>query len=225
VRLEIFCGMIFVNLDPSATPLRSEFGFLEAEIRSFVPHIDRLKHVFDLPKRHHANWKASVENFSECYHCAPVHSWLVSNVIDPKTYRLTVRHRTQRHYIQTHDRNHDQNLWFLWPNTAFGLYPIPDFGEAFCIRHMYPVGLDETIYHYRWFADVDADPAAVIAYAKHHSTTTGDEDAAVAGGVQRGMYSLGFAEGLLLADPENGSTTEHAIAHFHGWVRRAMQEG
>ena len=200
-----------------------EFGFIEPELQKLQPNLEGYRHVFDLEKIHRCNWKASVENYSECYHCAPVHHYLVGNVIDPSTYQLTVHGRSQRHFIRTRDRKYEQNLWWIYPNTAFGFYPVPDFGEAFCIRHMYPLDHETTDYHYRWFVPPDRDPAVVIEYAKHHSTTTGDEDALVASGVQRGMRSPGFDRAILLANPEYGATSEHAIVHFQGWVKQSLE--
>jgi phenylpropionate dioxygenase-like ring-hydroxylating dioxygenase large terminal subunit len=223
VRLEIFCGMIFINLDSSARSFQEEFGFIEAELRKFAPEVENYQHVYDLEKIHRCNWKASVENYSECYHCAPVHHFLVANVIDPSTYELTVRGRTQRHFIRTRDRRQEQNLWWVYPNTGFGFYPVPNFGEVFCIRHMYPIDVETTDYHYRWFIPPNRDPAVVIDYAKHHAATTGDEDAAVAGGVQRGMRSIGFDQAILLANPKYGATSEHAIVQFQDWVRQSLE--
>jgi phenylpropionate dioxygenase-like ring-hydroxylating dioxygenase large terminal subunit len=223
VRLEVFCGMVFVSLDAHARPLQEEFGFLERGIRLRIPEIERQRLVYEHPLTHHCNWKASVENFSECYHCAPVHSYLTANVIDSDSYQLTVQGRSQQHFIKGRDAALEQHLWFLWPNTAFGLYPIPDFGMTFCIRNMYPVAIHETIYNYRWFVTDGLSEEKVVAYAKHHATTTGAEDAAVAGGVQRGMNSQGFRQGILLADPSHSATSEHAIAAFHRWVTDSLK--
>jgi carnitine monooxygenase subunit len=225
VRLEIFCGLVFVTLDANANPFREEFGFLEADIRKNVPGIEHQQLIFEYPARHGCNWKASVENFSECYHCSPVHKYLTSNVIDSASYQLTVKGRSQRHFIRGREAGLEQHLWFIWPNTAFGLYPIPDFGMTFCIRHMYPVTHNETIYHYRWFITPGLESTTVVDYAKHHAATTGAEDAAVATGVQRGMASRGFSHGILLANPGNSSMSEHAIAAFHRWVIEAAPAG
>jgi len=222
VRLEIFCGLVFVTLDDTAAPFREEYGALENDIRKIIPNIEQQTLVFEEPIVHRANWKASVENFSECYHCAPVHKYLTSSVIDADSYKLTIQGRSQRHFIRGLEAALEQHLWFIWPNTAFGLYPIPGFGMAFCIRHMYPVKIDETIYHYRWFAPDGVDPDRIVKYAREHAASTGAEDASVAAGAQRGMNSLGFSQGILLATPNQSSTSEHAIASFHRWVNDAL---
>ena len=42
VQVEIFCGMVFVNLDPQALPLSEQTGNLETEIRKYCPDVDNL---------------------------------------------------------------------------------------------------------------------------------------------------------------------------------------
>src|SRR5262249_30783107 len=147
---------------------------------------------------------------------------LLDNVIDAESYKLMTVGRTQRHHICTIDRSQNQHLWFLWPNTSFGIYPIPGFGETFCMRTMHATRYNRAIYHYRWFVDEDRDPSIVIEYAKHHGTTTGAEDEMVAAGVQHGIKSLGFRNATLLANPAAAHVSEHAIIQFHGWVLDAL---
>jgi hypothetical protein len=66
----------------------------------------------------HCNWKVAVENFSECYHCGPVHGYLITNIIDPDSYQLSARALVQRHIVAARDNAMTQRLWHFWPNTA-----------------------------------------------------------------------------------------------------------
>ena len=71
VRIETWGGFLWVNLEPQGASLRDELG-------SFLGLWDRfdlasLKFGGRLEYEVDANWKILVENFSECYHCAPVH--------------------------------------------------------------------------------------------------------------------------------------------------------
>jgi phenylpropionate dioxygenase-like ring-hydroxylating dioxygenase large terminal subunit len=225
IRLRVFAGMIFVNLGRNAAPFPAEFLAVEDEIRSMVPDIEAHRVVVEHPLIHRCNWKASVENFSECYHCPTVHGYLTSQVIRSETYRLDSNGWVQRHRIEGRDGNADQWILHLWPNTAVGLYPIPELGEAsLCMRHMYPIDHETTIYHYRWLARDGVPDAPIKAYARHHTETTGAEDCEVAGGVQRGMRSLGFDRAHLILTPDQGHSSEHAIAAFHDRVREALGE-
>jgi len=71
VRTEPWGGFIWANLDDSAPSLHQELGRFFDRYRH-VP-IDRLRLGGSKVYEVEANWKLLVENFSECYHCAPVH--------------------------------------------------------------------------------------------------------------------------------------------------------
>ena len=83
VRLETFCGLIFVNFNDDAAPLRDtlgSIGSIEEELLAAKPAIAAMemaapRRIRDSPHvmQHACNWKVSVENFSECYH-SPDHS-------------------------------------------------------------------------------------------------------------------------------------------------------
>lgn len=222
ISLSTLAGAVFVNLDHKAPPLHSVFDGVEAEIVAHKPTVHELDLVYDNPIAHHCNWKISVENFSECYHCAPVHGYLTSNIIDPDSYQLSARALVQRHVIKARDSSMTQRLWHFWPNTAMGLYPIPNIGTVWCIRHMYPMYHDKSIYQYRWFCEADGPVEAVREYAVHHAETTGAEDAAVAAGVQRGINSLGFEHAQLFSTPQHGVSSEHVIKYFHDLIKAAI---
>ncbi|MER8417532.1 aromatic ring-hydroxylating dioxygenase subunit alpha [Mesorhizobium sp. M1329] len=222
VRLETMCGMIFVNLDPDAPTVREVFGEVEKEILTHKPNVEEQQLVRDNPFPHACNWKASVENFAECYHCGPVHKYLTDNVIDPDSYKVWGDCLVQRHEVKTLGNKGTQIIWHFWPNTAIGLYPIPDYGMTLCIRHMYPIDVDNAIYWYRWFVDKGSDPTAVLEYSYLHERTTGAEDGEVAAGVQLGMKSDGFERAYLFANPKQGSSSEHVIAYFQDLVRAAV---
>ena len=73
VRVEEFCGFIFVNLDPGAKPMDDWFPNARAELTACVPDIERLAPLEWVKIPENCNWKVSVENYSECYHCALNH--------------------------------------------------------------------------------------------------------------------------------------------------------
>jgi Rieske 2Fe-2S family protein len=73
VRLDLWSGFIFINLDESAETLQSCLADL--------PDLSRF-HLAELQCGHRieyevaANWKLICENYSECYHCPGVHPQL-----------------------------------------------------------------------------------------------------------------------------------------------------
>ncbi|MGI0055178.1 MAG: aromatic ring-hydroxylating oxygenase subunit alpha [Thermoplasmata archaeon] len=71
VRTESLAGFVWANLDPTAASLRTSFG---AFFDRYDPRLFRgLQQGAQQSYTVEANWKLLVENFSECYHCAPVH--------------------------------------------------------------------------------------------------------------------------------------------------------
>ena len=96
VRTEVFCGFVFVNLDPDAKPMAEWFPGVEQELREFVPQIDQLRPLewVEIPEK--CNWKVSVENYSECYHCTINHRTFATGVINPRTYDIH-RPNTNKH--------------------------------------------------------------------------------------------------------------------------------
>ncbi|HTW76877.1 MAG TPA: aromatic ring-hydroxylating dioxygenase subunit alpha [Thermoplasmata archaeon] len=97
VRVDTWGGFVWVNLEPTGPGLRESLG-------PFFARFDRFP-LADLRLGGHqeyeveANWKILVENFSECYHCAPVHPSLNrltpylsgdndASFLDPKTRSL-----------------------------------------------------------------------------------------------------------------------------------------
>ena len=71
-RVQVFEGLIFVNLGDEEV---ADFD----DIASHVGPFAQLHHLADAKVVHretyptYANWKLAVENFRECYHCAPAH--------------------------------------------------------------------------------------------------------------------------------------------------------
>ena len=76
IRLEVFCGCIFINLDENCSSLHSIAGDLEKDIQTHIPYLDELKYCGSNllgETRIDAGWKVVVDNYVECYHCRPAH--------------------------------------------------------------------------------------------------------------------------------------------------------
>jgi glycine betaine catabolism A len=81
IRVETWGGFVWANLDPSAPSLREALSPFFGRFDRFPLADLRLggRQEYEVE----ANWKILVENFSECYHCAPVHPSL--NRLTPYT--------------------------------------------------------------------------------------------------------------------------------------------
>ena len=109
------------------------------EIRAFVQHIDDLEPLEWVEIPENCNWKVSIENYSECYHCPTNHPTFAEGVVKPETYDIqpdagggyVLRHTTE---CQSLDKMTypvdlsvphagDYQSWFLWPMFSFQCYP------------------------------------------------------------------------------------------------------
>jgi len=82
VALDLWEGLVWVNLAPNPPPLAAQIDpQLTARFGDpgrLTPYrIGSLAVARRIEYEVHANWKVVVENFMECYHCAPMHPELV----------------------------------------------------------------------------------------------------------------------------------------------------
>jgi glycine betaine catabolism A len=70
-RVEQWHGWVFANISGDAPPLAAHLGNAQMAVTGHTP--ERLvlgaRHDYEVA----ANWKVVVENYLECYHCAPIH--------------------------------------------------------------------------------------------------------------------------------------------------------
>jgi Rieske 2Fe-2S family protein len=73
VATRVWHGLVFINLAADPPPLK--LAQLDERVAAYdLPALTSVRQtVYDVA----ANWKLIVENYSECYHCAPVHPELV----------------------------------------------------------------------------------------------------------------------------------------------------
>lgn len=71
VALETWGGFVWINLGPEPPSLREDIGGFLSRFDRFP--LDGLRTASRKDYEIRANWKILVENYSECYHCAPIH--------------------------------------------------------------------------------------------------------------------------------------------------------
>ena len=234
VRLENFHGFLFVNLDSDTAPMDEWYPNVREELLEFVPHIDQLavlqvEHVVE-----QCNWKLSVENYSECYHCAINHKTFSNGVVKPDTYDIQpqgycLRHTTecqnfdQMSYAVDLDANSTAgkySSWYLWPMFSFQVYP-GNILNTYCWR-----ALDTTrVQVQRGWYFVEGEEVSVIhQLAEQDLQTTVAEDIKLVESVQRGMGSRGYQPGPLVIDPRGGVNSEHSIKVLQEWMCSDTQQ-
>jgi len=77
VRVEVFCGMVFINLDTDATPLAELASELEKEIREYCPGVDTLAMAQRDTYKVKSNWKVFSNAITAIRHIKILSIWLI----------------------------------------------------------------------------------------------------------------------------------------------------
>ncbi len=225
VQVEEFCGFVYVNLDPRATPLAETSGNLGDEIRHWAPDIQDLTFARRLTYEINSNWKNVVDNFLECYHCPVAHKDFCT-LVDMDTYRVTTHGIYSSHMAEAGKSANtaysveqatvkDHAVWWLWPNTCLMRYP----GRGnFIVMNIIPAGPGKTLETYDFFLETPEPNAAEIESIKYIDEVLQVEDIALLESIQRGMSTPAFTQGRIVYDPMGSGKSEHAVHHFHGLV-------
>ncbi len=229
VRVDTLAGFVFVNLDAEAASLGETYPGLEAEILALAPNAADLQrahvHHYDLA----ANWKNSVENYSECYHCPNRHPSLVGAALDIDRYRIHIRDNYHRHvtgdvgehqgYAIDEAARGDDNFgsWLLFPNMVFEVYP----GGNLTVFHHVPAGAERCVQQCEWYFP-NALPSAAEREIIDFVHEVRAEDVPICESVQRGLHSLGYRQGKFIVDAERSYVSEHAVHDFQRRVLAAL---
>ena len=223
VQVEVFCGLVFVNLDLDAAPLREQAAGLEAEIREFCPRVDEVvfaqRDEYDVA----CNWKVMVDNFLECYHCHPAHKDFV-NLVDMNSYRIKVHDIYSSHvsnaaattessayHFDKGEVDFGYAGWFLWPNLTIWIYP----GEPnISTLQMIPAGAGRTIEYQDWYLPNPAPTQQQRDAMDYQRDVLQPEDVGLCESVYRGLQSKGYNQGRFIVDAERSELSEHGVHHF-----------
>jgi choline monooxygenase len=231
VKVEEFCGFIFVNLDPEAKPLASQARGLEKRVLKHCPDLKSLKFAHRLSWDIKCNWKTAIENFCECYHCAPAHRGFV-DLVNMKGYTLDTHDIWSIHvgppgdaskspyqYTATDDRPQDYIAIFLWPNVT--VWIMPGSGNI-SMLYMLPTG-PETCTEVMDFYFMDEKPTKEewdsIVYLRD---VLQPEDIGLCERVHKGLRSRAYQAGRLVVDRARSGISEHAVHHFQSLVHKAL---
>ena len=231
VRVEVFCGLVLINLDPDATAFAQQMAGLEDQIRQYLPRVDDLAFAQRDTYNVDANWKVLVDNFLECYHCATAHHDFV-DLVDMDSYR-TITHKrfsaqcsaaprttkSKAYEFTPGDVDFGYAGFFVWPNFTIWIYP----GEPnLSVLQMNPDPPQTCIEYQYWFTlggEVTKQLSDAIVYQKD---VLQPEDIGLCESVQRGLKSLGYNQGRFIVDHDLTELSEHAVHHFQRMVADAL---
>jgi choline monooxygenase len=230
-RVEVMCGLVFVNLDRDATPLAELVGDLTKRLAGY--RIDTLESfAFSGGSRQPANWKAVADNYLEGYHIPIAHPGLM-RMLDYKHYDVEVNehyvwfesplrdkpssNRLERLYARMVTPMpglgpDDRRVWryaFIYPNTTIDLYP-----DQVNTWQMLPDGVGSTSDTWGSYRAPGADPRTrLVQWANQRlNTLVFDEDIDLVDNVQQGLQTRGYRCGPLGA-------REAGVAWFADRVR------
>ena len=225
VHLQVWEGLVWLNLseeepapfaDQVEAPIRKRFGGMETFDRY---GLGRLAVGRSIAYEVAANWKLVVENFMECYHCAPVHPELVRLLPEFRngtSYQGIVGEGTAfAEDVEAFTlsgsgnlarlpglRPEDDRLYFgfvLWPNVFVNLLP-----DHVILHTLRPLGPERSHVVCDWLFD-----PAEVARPGFDPTDTVDifdvvnrQDWEVCELTQLGMRSRGYRDGGLYVSNE-----------------------
>ncbi|EEB78994.1 Rieske (2Fe-2S) domain protein [marine gamma proteobacterium HTCC2148] len=247
VAVQEWRGFVFINLDSDHAPAIETVMDGKGLAHKNWPAEDlRVGHRFS--KQINCNWKIFWENFSECLHCPGVHpelsrlvplykrslmetrddpNWKTNSVSQDPRYKAGLAPdveswTTDGKAVDTPfsalteadiERGHTYET--LWP-TMFLVGHV----DHMRIVWLLPLGPETTQVHAEWLfrpetlATDDFNAAEVAAFA----TTVLEQDGMASEMNQRGLRSIRFQEGSLMAE-------EYEVYDFQQWVRTQWQRG
>lgn len=230
VRVEEFCGFVYVNLDRDARPLAEQAPDLAIEIERWAPDVAELTHARRLTYDVRSNWKNVIDNFLECYHCHIAHKEFV-DLVDMDTYEVVTHGIWSSHFAEagTHENAaydvagatvNEHAVWWLWPNTCLLRYP----GRGnFMVFQIVPAGPDRTLETWDFYLETSEPSDAEVQSIRYIDEVLQQQDIALVESVQRGMGTPAFSQGRIVYDPAGSGLSEHGVHHFHGLVLDAYR--
>ena len=228
VAVEDFCGLLFVNEDGGAAPLRVQVAQAQAQIRAAAPRLETLHLAHRRTYELRANWKNVLDNYSECYHCPVAHRSFIDGHSQVTTYAITI-HPAHHHHSSAAKRDDASRAanepspkalggWYLWPSLALEVYP----ADVVSLLVAVPRGPEHTTLVIEWHCTRERPTPAELEVIEFLHKTVRSEDVALVESVQRGLRSRSFDRGPLMVHAEDSSMSEHAVQDFQAKVRHAM---
>ena len=209
VRLEIWRGLAFVALNPTAASLAEFVAPLDRLLRS-----RGLEIAAPLARRTHAlacDWKVYAENYLEGYHIDAVHPLLAEELGPRSDYRIHIDGDLVVQQAVGVNDGPQAGVWgWLWPNLGINVYR-----DSAMIERMNPTGPGQVRLDYLFLGEAGPDSLTDILAASDRLTA---EDAAICEAVQRNLTAGPYDRGVLSAEHEGAvGWFQDRIASVHNF--------
>ncbi|GIN98701.1 ring-hydroxylating oxygenase subunit alpha [Siminovitchia terrae] len=214
VSLEVYKGMIFINLNPKAEPMAESYGELMESLEKYT-FLDSLKKIRVKERVIDANWKAVVDNYLECDHCKIAHPEF-SKTFDMKNYHIDLHDNFSCQYSKMtkkadEEQEEHANFYWVWPNLMISIYP----GENgnMTTSQILPLAPDKSLAIYSYYFKDDhitEEQEELIRFVDQ----VREEDFGLVEFLQNGFNTKAFNRGVY-------SPKEYAIKYFH---KRYLEE-
>lgn len=235
VHAQCWGGFIFLCLSRPSVPFKSTLGDLPARFRNY--RFENLRIGKRIVANVRANWKLLCENFSECYHCPPVHPELcrvVTAYREAGAWGLAEEFASKPEYkagattltldgtsrippfeaLQEKERQTLYIPWMLPPNLFLNVQP--DYVNS---HLMFPTGPESVRIVYDWLFEPEHMPRG--ADLEHYSAlweVTNRQDARNCEWQQQGIQSRAFRHGHFVPQ-------EFDCHRFAQWIRAGLRAG
>ncbi len=216
VKVDTWETLVFVNLDPQASPLRDFLGGL---VKRAAPlGLTNLHYFITKTYDIHCNWKVFVDNYLDGgYHVPHLHKGL-NSVLDYKQYTIENEDRycLQSSPMVASDENaataitrRGDRAWYFWqyPNFMFNCY------EGYMDTNLViPTDVDHcrVVFDF-YFSDVSEARREYNEQSVAVGNRVQDEDLGICEAVQRGLKSRAYGAGRLSARREAGEQLFHQL--------------
>ena len=214
-RLEIYDGLMFVNVSGDAPPLAEHLAGISEKIQPISAKNMRFhsRVVYEIK----ANWKVYVDNYMEGYHIIPVHPEL-SKILDVSGYTTTV---AGRQVLQYGPLAGDDNPYHtagaayyyqVFPNLMLNILP-----GRMQVNSIIPVAANRCLTVFDFFFD-EKDPDKLAIKIKDDlaiSDRVQQEDIYICELVQKGLESGTYHKGRICVQEERGLWAFHNNLRTH----------
>jgi choline monooxygenase len=181
VKVAVWRGLVFVNLDPDAKPLADMLAPLDTYFSRYRPMFTRIDHSHSVA----SNWKVYIENYIDGYHQEGLHPALATNDGDQR-HPVTIEGEVA--FAGT-GRAEDGFWAWVWPNLGFWYHR-----SVLMIERIRPVSETSTrLDHIYLHQPEDPGVDAVMSVTERNA----DEDAWVCERVQRNLRAGIFTPSTL----------------------------